>query len=281
MKDIRKIRTEELKLGNFAFMDLTGRDSKEWIGQPTLFDGVVFGFCLSGSFLFRISHREFRMTANEVFICLPRHLFTATGCSSDLSVKLLLVSPEYLYALPVSFGFDWLKHVEASPRLPLPAEKIADLTALYTLLERYDTDNKQAPPIRDALLLPFLLIIIAQVEPAATASGGSKVSRQEWLTRRFFELMSEHFESQRQVSFYADRLCITAKRLSAAVKETSRHTALEWLNEAALVEAKRCLRTTDLTVLQISEALHFSTASSFVRFFRQHAGCTPLEYRRR
>lgn len=201
--------------------------------------------------------------------------------SSDLSVKLLLVSPEYLYALPVSFGFDWLKHVEASPRLPLPAEKIADLTALYTLLERYDTDNKQAPPIRDALLLPFLLIIIAQVEPAATASGGSKVSRQEWLTRRFFGLMSEHFESQRQVSFYADRLCITAKRLSAAVKETSGHTALEWLNEAALVEAKRCLRTTDLTVLQISEALHFSTASSFVRFFRQHAGCTPLEYRRR
>ena len=221
MKDIRKIRAEELKLGNFAFMDLTGRDSKEWIGQPTLFDGVVF-----------------RMTANEVFICLPRHLFTATGCSSDLSVKLLLVSPEYLYALPVSFGFDWLKHVEASPRLPLPAEKIADLTALYTLLERYDTDDKQAPPIRDALLLPFLLIIIAQVEPAA-------------------------------------------KRLSAAVKETSGHTALEWLNEAALVEAKRCLRTTDLTVLQISEALHFSTASSFVRFFRQHAGCTPLEYRRR
>lgn len=281
MKDIRKIRAEELKLGNFAFMDLTGRDSKEWIGQPTLFDGVVFGFCLSGSFLFRINHREFRMTANEVFICLPRHLFTATGCSSDLSVKLLLVSPEYLYALPVSFGFDWLKHVEASPRLPLPAEKIADLTALYTLLERYDTDNKQAPPIRDALLLPFLLIIIAQVEPAATASGGSKVSRQEWLTRRFFELMSEHFESQRQVSFYADRLCITAKRLSAAVKETSGHTALEWLNEAALVEAKRCLRTTDLTVLQISEALHFSTASSFVRFFRQHAGSTPLEYRRR
>ena len=64
MKDIRKIRAEELKLGNFAFMDLTGRDSKEWIDQPTLFDGVVFGFCLSGSFLFRINLREFRTTAN-------------------------------------------------------------------------------------------------------------------------------------------------------------------------------------------------------------------------
>lgn len=281
MKDIRKIRAEELKVGNFAFMDLTGRNTEEWIGQPMLFDGAVFGFCLSGSFSFRINHREFRMTANEVFICLPRHLFTATGYTSDLSVKLLLVSPEFLYTLPVSFGFDWLKHVEACPRLPLPAEKIADLTALYALTERYDTGYKQALPIRDALMLPFMLIIISQAEPAALAAGSPKVSRQEWLTRRFFELMSEHFESQRQVAFYADKLCVTPKRLSAAVKETSGHTVLEWLNEAALVEAKRCLRTTDLTVLQISEALHFSTASSFVRFFRQHAGCTPLEYRRR
>lgn len=281
MKDIRKIQAEELKVGNFAFMDLTARDTEEWIGQPMLFDGIVFGFCLSGNFSFRINHREFRMAANEVFICLPRHLFTATESTPDLSVKFLLVSPEYLYALPVSFGFNWLKQVETSPWLQLSAGKIADLTALYALLDRYDTDDKQASPIRDSLMLSFLLIIIAQVEPAATSSGSLKVSRQEWLTRRFFELMSEHFESQRQVAFYADRLCITPKRLSSAVKEVSGHTTLEWLNEATLVEAKRCLRTTDLTVLQISESLHFSTASSFVRFFRQHAGCTPLEYRRR
>ena len=277
--DIRKIRTEELKIGNFAFMDMTSYEEMEWHGQPVLFDGIVFGFCLKGTLSFRINYKELHIATDEMFICLPQHLFTATGCSSDVMVKLLLVSSEFFYSMPVSFGFNWLKHVEVLPWLKPVDEKIEDLLGLYTLLERYNTKDEYASRIRDALMLSFILIIISLVGSSVDTTGEQVVSRQEWLTRRFFDLMSQHFRAQRQVSFYADKLCVTPKHLSAVLKNTTVRTAQEWLNEMVLVEAKRCLKTTDLSVFQISESLNFSTVSSFVRFFRQHTGCTPLKYR--
>ena len=278
--DIRKIRAEELKIGNFAFMDMSGCDTAEWQGQPMLFDGIVFGFCLEGVLSIRINYRELRMAANEMFICLPGHLFTILGSSPDVMAKLLLVSPDFLHSLPVSFGFGWLKQAESAPALKPSEEKTRDLISLYTLLGRYNAKDEYALRIRNALMLSFILIIISLIGTSADV-GESAVSRQEWLTRRFFDLLSQHFQTRRQVTFYADKLCITPKRLSAAIKATTAHTAQEWINMAVLTEAKRCLKTSDLSVLQISEALHFSTASSFVRFFRQHTGSTPLEYRRR
>lgn len=54
---------------------------------------------------------------------------------------------------------------------------------------------------------------------------------------------------------------------------------MSWVYDVVVLAAKRYLKTTSLTIQQVSEALNFSTPSSFVRFFRQHTGYTPLEYR--
>ena len=281
LMDIRKISAEELKVGSFAFMDLNRPVEIEWQGQPVLFDGAVFGFCMRGEFAFRINYREFRVAAGEMFVSLPRHLFSALDVSPDAELKLLLVSSDFLYALPVSFGFDWLRRVETSPCLKPDAKTLKDLVGLYAVMERYDASDDNTRQIRDALMLPFLLIIISSIECRGAEGGLQSISRSELLVRRFFDLLSQCAEIQRKVSFYADRLCVTPKNLSVTVKNTTGRTPQEWINEAVVVMAKHNLRTTDLSVFQISEKLHFATASTFVRFFRQHTGLTPLEFRRR
>ena len=40
------------------------------------------------------------------------------------------------------------------------------------------------------------------------------------------------------------------------------------------------LKTTDKTVLEISEELNFSSPSVMVQFFRHYTGITPLRYRK-
>lgn len=279
--DIREIRTEDLQVENFTFMNMAAPEASEWEGQPVLFDGIVFGMCVRGDFTFRVNYREYRVSSRELFLCLPRHLFTILACSPDVEMKLLLVSPDFLHSLPISFGFDWLKRIEASPCLTPSSEKLEDLIALYSILIRYDARDASVSQLRNALILSFILIIISSIGPDPTDARGLTMSRQEKLTRRFFDLMLQHYEREHRVSFYADKLCTTAKYLSTVIKNTTRHTSQEWINEVVLVAAKRFLKTTDLSVLQISERLHFATASSFVRFFRQHTGQTPLEYRQR
>lgn len=279
--DIRRIDTEELKVRNFLFVDMTMADERQWHCQTVLFEGVIVGMCLRGELAFRINYRDFRVSAGEMFVSMPKYLFTFVDCSEDLDVKLLILSTDFLYGLPISFGFDWRRNVEALPCFSPSGQKLDDLIAIYNLLQHYDAQDPDSDQIRNALMLSFILVLVSMISGLAVYTTSMTLSYQERLTRRFFDLVSQHYLTRHNVSFYADQLCVTPKSLSAAIKNTTRHTTQEWLHEILLVDAKRCLKATDLTVFQISERLHFSTAAAFVRFFRQHTGYTPLEYRRK
>ena len=65
------------------------------------------------------------------------------------------------------------------------------------------------------------------------------------------------------------------------IKSVTGYSIQKWINEVIIIEAKRYIKTTTYTIQQISEELNFHTSSSFVRFFTQHTGYTPLEYRKR
>ena len=72
----------------------------------------------------------------------------------------------------------------------------------------------------------------------------------------------------------------TPKYLSGAVKRITGRSISDWIDEVVVIEIKRQLKTTDRTVLQISEELNFSSPSVFVQYFRHHTGMTPRQYRK-
>ena len=181
--------------------------------------------------------------------------------------------------IPVTPDFDWLKNINSWPYVSLSDEKVKDLVELYAMIERYNDGAGMSEKIRTSLVLSLLLIVASTFENSARVDNLSS-SRAESITRRFFDLLLQHFERDGTVALYAGELCVTPKYLSGAVKSITHYSVQTWINEAVLFEAKRALRATDLTVQQISEKLHFPNASSFVRFFRTHIGVSPLRYRR-
>ena len=76
-------------------------------------------------------------------------------------------------------------------------------------------------------------------------------------------LLSQYHNSERSVQFYADRMCLTSNYLSGEVKLCSGRTALEWINDYVILEAKTLLMYTGLSVQEISLHLNFPTQSSF------------------
>lgn len=279
--DVRKISPEELDREGFVFMDMSDLSGRCGEGEPVSFDGLLLGICSRGSMDFRINYREFHVGGHEMFIVFPKHILTVLGYSDGMELKLLLVSPEFLYRLPLSPDLDWLKKAGTYPCLPLTEDKREEMQALYLVMQKYGTDTKLSCQIRSSLMLSLALIIKSVYEDMPADGAVMNMSRREQLTRSFFDLMLNSYMSERRVTYYADRLCVTPKYLSAAVKSVTGHTVQEWINEALVVEAKRCLLSSDTTVLQIAELLSFPSASSFIRFFRQHSGLTPAAYRRR
>jgi len=280
MSEQNKINnTKDLKRDNTVFKEISEFLGKDFLKQSYIFEGFVFNVCMKGKLKIKINYKEYLITSGDMFVILPKHVFTILEHSSDLDVKTVFISLDFIQNIPTSPNFYLLKNIETCPDVKMTEEQQEDFIKIFTLIEKYDNKSILNKQIQDALTLSLILIATSLFD---NIQMNKKVpySRQEDLTRCFFEILLRHYETERNVFFYADKLCITPKYLTTAVKSVTNHSVQSWINEVVLIEAKRYLNTSILTIQQISEKLHFPTSSSFIRFFRTHVGCTPLCYRK-
>lgn len=107
----------------------------------------------------------------------------------------------------------------------------------------------------------------------------SVMTGQQEICEKFISLVSEHFKTQREIGFYADKLCMTNKYLSSLLKQETGMTALEWIEKYVVLYAKGCLSSTSMTVQEISDDLGFPSQSVFGKYFKRVEGLSPKAYR--
>ncbi len=101
------------------------------------------------------------------------------------------------------------------------------------------------------------------------------------LVKQLRQLIESHFQRQRRVNDYADMLHITPGHLNYLIKRHTGRTVSAHIRDRVMAECKRLLIHSNMNVAEISWSLNFHDPSYFVRYFRKHGHCTPLEYRRR
>lgn len=101
------------------------------------------------------------------------------------------------------------------------------------------------------------------------------------LFTRFRQLLGKHYMNERKLEFYASRLYLSPKSLSAAIKKQTGRSAGKWIDDAVMLEARVLLQNKTLTVSQVSSMLNFSEQSVFGKFFRANSGISPIEYRKK
>lgn len=97
----------------------------------------------------------------------------------------------------------------------------------------------------------------------------------------FQRLVAEHFKDHCSVSELAQQLGITATHLNTLCQRLAGIGALGMLHERKMLEAKRLLTYTNLTISQVSDELGFSEPAYFSRFFKRHSGQSPRHFRQR
>ncbi|PPU77110.1 MULTISPECIES: helix-turn-helix domain-containing protein [Xanthomonas] len=97
--------------------------------------------------------------------------------------------------------------------------------------------------------------------------------------RGYQALIDQHYRMHWPMSKYADQLGVTPGHLNALCKRLTGASALELLQRRIMLEARRSLRYTSLSVQQIAAALGFFDAAYFSRYFTRHAGCSPTRFR--
>lgn len=151
----------------------------------------------------------------------------------------------------------------------------------FQLIE--EKTDESAPHSPD-IIRSFIYILLNELDDITSSRSIAQTSgssRNELLLKEFKTLLTKYFIEQRQLSFYAEKLFVTPKYLSAAVKEASGKTAGEWIADMLILEAKVLLLDKQLTIAQLAYNLKFTDPSHFGKFFKSQTGQSPLMYRTR
>lgn len=131
--------------------------------------------------------------------------------------------------------------------------------------------------VEASLATALAFVARASAAPPHGAQGPSPRSLQH--AQRFRALLDRSFREQRSIAFYADELGITPTQLNRVCREVLDTSALGALHARLMLEARRDLAYTLLSVKEVALTLGFSDAAYFTRFFARHAGMAPSEFR--
>lgn len=92
-------------------------------------------------------------------------------------------------------------------------------------------------------------------------------------------LIEKHFREHQQIDDYARQIGVSTAHLNALCRQLAGQSALQLVNQRVILEAKRNLVYTSMTIGQVADSLGFAEQAYFSRFFKRATGLTPKEFR--
>ena len=169
-----------------------------------------------------------------------------------------------------------LKALAFDPLVPLPADhqRVSKLAA-----DLHEEHSLARPGYRIAMRGLLALVAVEVARMAASRVRGESLAPTDATVIALRNLIEEHFQTERQLAFYAEKLAMTVDRLNDHVKRATGVTAGHLVRQRVLTEAKRQLVFTNQPIHTIAYDLAFSDPSHFARFFRKQTGTAPHEFR--
>jgi AraC family transcriptional activator of pobA len=166
-----------------------------------------------------------------------------------------------------------------APMACAPADGDTSLPAAFAALE---AEYRGTAPHRNQLveaLLAVILIMVARL--CQQAEAPSAPGRRAECFPAFCEMIERHYVEHQPVSFYARRLGVTTAHLNAICRKVVGRSALELIHERMILEAKRNLVYTSMTISIVADTAGFADPAYFTRFFKREVGMSPREFRQR
>ncbi len=162
----------------------------------------------------------------------------------------------------------------------LPLLEITQQQTLFKDLFAYAYQEYEQHQInRSEVFLSFVHILLESANRLYDQQLPQTATHYYDRIRQFEVLLEGQFIQVRTVSEYAAQMGLTPNHLNHICQTVLGKTASQLLHERLLIEAKRLLIHTPQSVKEVGFQLGFDDSSYFVRFFKKHSGCTPIEFR--
>ena len=284
LKNLKGVSLLSDTIAVFRYSDLrVGGRVRTELRNPHKFNFFIVSHKLSGTARIKVDMVDYDLRSDKNYIIRlsPGQIVSMEEVSADFDGYVLLMSTSFIESLLVYMGQDVsIKGLMTDSVKPHEDNERHTMEYIITALRNIIDDDSN--PYRRKVLEHMLMVIFYGSQPARHMKSEEKRPRTsaETLTMRFLQEVKEHFRAERQLGFYAERLCITPRYLSRVVRETTGASAAEWVERYVVLEARALLKSTNMTIQQVSDALNFPSQTFFGKYFKRRLGISPKEYRR-
>jgi AraC family transcriptional activator of pobA len=253
-------------------------------GEAKRLGCFVFAFCDKGSVSYDIDTIPQRVDAGHCIIMSVGQVISNIKLSNDCEGRTVFMSQQY--AQEVLTGMHDLSSIflffRLHPVFSMDRQEARSILGFYLLIRQKisETTHRFRKDTVKALIQAFLYDA-GNIFWKVFNNEDEKNTRNEEIFMQFIELVEKHFKTERRVTWYALQMHITPKYLSETVRKVSRQTPGEWIDSYVMLELRVLLRTSPLSIKEIAEQMHFPNQSFLGKYFKQHAGVSPKEYRRK
>lgn len=256
-----------------------------WKNFPVQVDAIMTIFCTEGEISVRIGLENYILQKNSVCIILAGNIVEVLSVSETFHCITMVLSKEF-----VNTELDYTLQAMQLHKY-LQRQPCYTLTGTYavrykeTITEAMKTIQWEENPLRPKMMQSYAYLLFCCLMPVLENDERSfrqnnSTSHQKEIYFKFMELLQVEYREHHTVAYYAEALGITPKHLTKVVNAESGQTAMRWIENYIIMEAKALLKQNNANILTISEHLNFPDQSSFGKFFRRVTGLSPKEYRK-
>ena len=264
------------------------------IGETAFADYLCHAYCYGGHCTFERPRvggqgpgmrngQTFRFEAGDCMIIARRgDLVMNLQESDDFQVDVIYVTQKFIeLSTPQSnYGMRGQLSLFQNPIMKLTPEQQAVCRMNFEAVKRRLAQTGHCFR-HDALRNAIECMIIDFFDFHAQLYPADKISSQQHQLMEEFMVMLERgdFRQNRDIGYYADKLCVTSKYLSEVCKKVSGLPAAFWITRYTSLDISRLLRDRSLTFTDISDMFGFSSLSHFSRYVQTNLGAKPSDFR--
>ena len=252
---------------------------------PFRMKGLGVIVCGQGEFLFLLNQKKHLAKAGESLFIPEDGEFQILEESRDLEIQMLFyqIDPirDIMGNLVVSM-YMYSRLTSEAPSCVWNTGEEEDILKYMSLLDSaLQPEENSFKFYEQKLLLLALTYRICSIYNRKLVgerrdAGGRK--RETFI--RLIQLIEQHYMQERGVEFYADKLCLSPKYLSAISKSICGYTVQELVFKAIIRKCISLLKNTQKNIQEISNDFGFPNASYFGTFFKKQMGMAPQQYRK-
>ena len=248
---------------------------------PCQIKSEIFVLCMSGEIEASTNLNRVKVKPYDFVTLQPGSIIQIHRVEGELELYIGGFSSKYIEQAPLATpNLSSLYTSLGRPVVSLQPETallLKDYFAWLIRAQEYLSEGTQK------MFAPFLFNDIhAAIQIMYTRKNADDLheqTRSEAICKNFTQLVMQNYKLTRNVSWYAQKIGITHAHLCTTVKQSTGSTCIDIISRMVIMDAKAQLKSTTLTIQEISDSLNFANMSFFGKYFKRYVGMSPLEYR--